>query len=516
MTSARFDPAGRRRPTTGRPPDGRARGRASRRSSAPSRCWSPPAAPPTSRTSAWRRRAAEVERGFVKVDGRMRTAEPHVYAIGDIVGGLLLAHVAAHEGICRRRTRSPARRPSRSTTPSSRGPPTRGRRSPRSASPSRSANATASRSRSARSPSQAIAKALIGGEYEGFAKVIAHARDRRGAGRPHDRAARHRPDRRGERGHARSRPRPGRSARRPIPHPTLSEVARRGGHGGRRPVDQLLSRAAAPRAAHDAPGRRRPARAAGGPASLAAPTSASGPRRTLLRDVPAGRPGPRARRAHVDPQPGRPVPVRDQRPGPRGRPGRDRLGAAPGPSTGSCPYYRSMAAVPHVRHDARASSCSPSSRGPTTPAPAGARCPATTAPPRYHILSASSRRSATQVLHAAGIALAAKIRGDRPGRRRRCMGEGASNQGDVHEALNFAGIHRLPVVFVVENNGYAISVPGRAGVAGRATSRCAPPATACPGVVVDGDRRARLLPGRRARRSRARWPATDRRSSRPR
>jgi dihydrolipoamide dehydrogenase len=41
----------------------------------------------------------ELERGYVKVDGWMRTAEPHVYAIGDLIGGLMLAHVAAHEGI---------------------------------------------------------------------------------------------------------------------------------------------------------------------------------------------------------------------------------------------------------------------------------------------------------------------------------------------------------------------------------------------------------------------------------
>ena len=41
----------------------------------------------------------ELERGFVKVDGWMRTAEAHVYAIGDVIGGLMLAHVAAHEGI---------------------------------------------------------------------------------------------------------------------------------------------------------------------------------------------------------------------------------------------------------------------------------------------------------------------------------------------------------------------------------------------------------------------------------
>jgi dihydrolipoamide dehydrogenase len=41
----------------------------------------------------------ELDRGFVKVDGWMRTAQPHVYAIGDAIGGLMLAHVAAHEGI---------------------------------------------------------------------------------------------------------------------------------------------------------------------------------------------------------------------------------------------------------------------------------------------------------------------------------------------------------------------------------------------------------------------------------
>ena len=43
--------------------------------------------------------SAEVDRGIVKVDGHMRTKEPHLYAIGDIVGGLMLAHTAAHEGI---------------------------------------------------------------------------------------------------------------------------------------------------------------------------------------------------------------------------------------------------------------------------------------------------------------------------------------------------------------------------------------------------------------------------------
>src|SRR3712207_5759501 len=75
----------------------------------------------------------------------------------------------------------------------------------------------------------------------------------------------------------------------------------------------------------------------------------------------------------------------------------------------------------------------------------------------HNILSTSSP-VATQVLHAVGIALAAKVRGTDQVVVT-ALGEGASNQGDFHEALNFAGIHKLPVVTVVENNGYAISVP---------------------------------------------------------
>ena len=62
----------------------------------------------------------------------------------------------------------------------------------------------------------------------------------------------------------------------------------------------------------------------------------------------------------------------------------------------------------------------------------------------------------TQLLHAAGIGLAAKLRGD-PIVVMACCGEGSTSKGDFHEALNFAAIHRLPVIFYVENNGYAIS-----------------------------------------------------------
>jgi 2-oxoisovalerate dehydrogenase E1 component alpha subunit len=65
---------------------------------------------------------------------------------------------------------------------------------------------------------------------------------------------------------------------------------------------------------------------------------------------------------------------------------------------------------------------------------------------------------ATQTLHAVGCALAAVRRG----LKEICityLGEGSTAQGDFHEAMNFAGVHKLPVVFVVENNGYAISEP---------------------------------------------------------
>jgi len=63
---------------------------------------------------------------------------------------------------------------------------------------------------------------------------------------------------------------------------------------------------------------------------------------------------------------------------------------------------------------------------------------------------------ATQLLHATGIGLAAKMRKD-PIVVLTCCGEGSTSKGDFHEALNFAAIHRLPVIFYVQNNGYAIS-----------------------------------------------------------
>lgn len=64
----------------------------------------------------------------------------------------------------------------------------------------------------------------------------------------------------------------------------------------------------------------------------------------------------------------------------------------------------------------------------------------------------------TQLLHAVGFAHAAKLRGQDVVTLAMC-GDGATSEGDFHEALNFAAVFELPVVFLVQNNGYAISVP---------------------------------------------------------
>jgi len=65
---------------------------------------------------------------------------------------------------------------------------------------------------------------------------------------------------------------------------------------------------------------------------------------------------------------------------------------------------------------------------------------------------------ATQLPHAVGAGMAATHRGD-DRIACACLGDGATSEGDFHEALNFAGVFSAPVVFVCENNGWAISLP---------------------------------------------------------
>jgi 2-oxoisovalerate dehydrogenase E1 component alpha subunit len=78
--------------------------------------------------------------------------------------------------------------------------------------------------------------------------------------------------------------------------------------------------------------------------------------------------------------------------------------------------------------------------------------------PMKHRTSIQATPLATQTLHAVGVAKAAKLRRD-PIAALAFVGDGASSEGDTHEAFNFAGVWQVPAVFVVQNNQFAISVP---------------------------------------------------------
>ena len=65
---------------------------------------------------------------------------------------------------------------------------------------------------------------------------------------------------------------------------------------------------------------------------------------------------------------------------------------------------------------------------------------------------------ATHALHAVGLAYAARLKHEDQVALA-LLGDGATSEGDTHEALNFAAVWQAPAIFLVQNNGYAISVP---------------------------------------------------------
>ncbi|MEH7100060.1 thiamine pyrophosphate-dependent dehydrogenase E1 component subunit alpha [Bacillus velezensis] len=91
----------------------------------------------------------------------------------------------------------------------------------------------------------------------------------------------------------------------------------------------------------------------------------------------------------------------------------------------------------------------------------------------------------TQVPHAVGIALAGRM-DKKDIVSFVTFGEGSSNQGDFHEGANFAAVYKLPVIFMCENNKYAISVPYDRQVACEKISDRAA-GYGMPGVTVDGN-----------------------------
>jgi pyruvate dehydrogenase E1 component alpha subunit len=91
----------------------------------------------------------------------------------------------------------------------------------------------------------------------------------------------------------------------------------------------------------------------------------------------------------------------------------------------------------------------------------------------------------TQLPHAVGLAYAARYKGEDAVVMVYC-GDGATSEGDFHEAVNFAGVWHVPVVFVVQNNQWAISVPLKKQTHSRTLAQKAL-AYGIPGVQVDGN-----------------------------
>jgi 2-oxoisovalerate dehydrogenase E1 component alpha subunit len=147
------------------------------------------------------------------------------------------------------------------------------------------------------------------------------------------------------------------------------------------------------------------------------------------------------------------------------------------------PYYRSWAAVQAFGMTPLDIFLAVFARA-ADPSSGGRQMPGHFCRTDLRIVSTSSV-IATQLPHAAGAALAAKIRGTNDVVIT-YFGDGGTSEGDFHEGLNWASIHKLPVIFVCENNQYAISVPlsKQSAVADLALKAAA---YAMPGVIVDGN-----------------------------
>ncbi len=148
----------------------------------------------------------------------------------------------------------------------------------------------------------------------------------------------------------------------------------------------------------------------------------------------------------------------------------------------SLPYYRDLAfnlALGLTPEDIFLSIFSKAS----DPTSGGRQMPNHWSEPTLNIFTHSSV-IATQFPHACGVAFRLKRIGSE-GVVAVFSGEGATSEGDWHEAMNFAGIHQLPMVFVIENNLYAISVPVSQEVAGQVADRAQ--GYGIPGVAIDGN-----------------------------
>ncbi len=92
----------------------------------------------------------------------------------------------------------------------------------------------------------------------------------------------------------------------------------------------------------------------------------------------------------------------------------------------------------------------------------------------------------SQLPHAVGLAYAARYRGEKDTAVVAYVGDGATSQGDFHEALNFAAVWKVPVVFICQNNGWAISMPREAQTQSETIAQKAI-AYGVPSMQVDGN-----------------------------
>ncbi|OZI11891.1 2-oxoisovalerate dehydrogenase [Bacillaceae bacterium SAS-127] len=147
------------------------------------------------------------------------------------------------------------------------------------------------------------------------------------------------------------------------------------------------------------------------------------------------------------------------------------------------PYYRDLGVVLTFGMTAKEIMLSGFAKA-EDPNSGGRQMPGHFGQKKNHIVTGSSPVT-TQVPHAVGIALAGKME-QQDLVTFVTFGEGSSNQGDFHEGANFAGVHKLPVIFMCENNKYAISVPVEkqlacANVSDRAIGY------GMPGFTIDGN-----------------------------
>ncbi|WP_047985390.1 thiamine pyrophosphate-dependent dehydrogenase E1 component subunit alpha [Ornithinibacillus californiensis] len=147
------------------------------------------------------------------------------------------------------------------------------------------------------------------------------------------------------------------------------------------------------------------------------------------------------------------------------------------------PYYRDMGVVLAFGMTAKELMLSAFAKA-EDPNSGGRQMPSHFGQKKNRILTGSSPVT-TQVPHAVGVALAAKME-NKNLVSFVTLGEGSSNQGDFHEGLNFAGVHKLPVITMVENNKYAISVPAEKQLGNQKVSDRAL-GYGMPGFTVDGN-----------------------------